>query len=274
MESLLSYIREVIGESVSDFDVQEGTEPKGPHAIGFGFSSGFYLWTFHEWAVAHVATNIAHSFMVYNEVLYTAIQNIIGKRVIDVQIKEGTMALQLFLEDDYKIIFQPSLSYAQDYCLWGFQDSSSNKVIWINSVFDIVIRDSYNGDKEDVLRLKTLLSELIGQQVCYSSCGGGVGSILLLEVKNKNCIWSWRYWSIYKGDTLLACSEDDATPITGTMAVAAHQLEGSRIKNVTLDEYTLDLSVVLDNDCRWDIITMLDKQNTLQNWEYRLFVSE
>lgn len=271
MTDLLIHIQEIIGQTVQEFAIQKVSEQERPYGFFVVFSSGCYFWTFHEWAFIHSGTTVTHSFMTDGEDFYTVLETVTKKKVVNVRIDEETMNLFITLENNYKIIFQPSSSYAKEYCLWGFKNPSARRIIYINNVSEIVIRDTYYGDDGNLERLKSDLSELIGQQVSYSCCGGGASSILLLKTNNdKNCVWGWGYWEIYQGEKLLACSEDEDTPIIGKMAVAAHQLQGSIIKDVVLDEDTLDLSILFDNACRWIIITRFSEQVSLQNWEYEL----
>jgi len=268
MIDLLKYLSCIKGQTCQEIEFDEGSEAGSPHAIMVTFSSGCYLWTYHEWLITHEAITIADSFMTPNEDLKVSVKEVLDKTVIDVKTEGETMTLFISLEDHFEIIFRPSQSYARGYCLWGINDLSSYKAIWVNSASEIVVRDTYRGDEESIEIVNRHLQELIGQRVDYSRCGGGATSILLLETNNKNCIWGWGYWEIYKDGTLLSTSEDDETPITGKMAVAAHQLEGSIIKDVTLDEDTLDLCILFDNNCRWNILTIYNEQTSLDNWEF------
>lgn len=269
MIDILKYLSCIKGQTCQEFEIDDGSESSDPHAIMVTFSSGCYLWTYHEWSIIHDEALFAHSFTTLDDDLITSLKEVKDKKVTDVKIEGETMSLCISLEGDYKILFHPSSSYALNYCLWGFHNLSLHKMIWVNTMSEIVVRDTYRGDEESLARLKNLLLELIGQRVHYSSCGGGASSILLLETKNnKNCIWGWGYWEIYKDDILMSTSEDDDTPITGKMAVAAHLLEGSVIKDVTLDEDTLDLSILFDNNCRWDILTIYNEQTSKDNWDF------
>ena len=268
MIDLLKYLSCIKGQTCQEIEFDEGSEAGSPHAIMVTFSSGCYLWTYHEWLITHEAITIADSFMTPNEDLKVSVKEVLDKTVIDVKTEGETMTLFISLEDHFEIIFRPSQSYARGYCLWGFNDLSSYKAIWVNSASEIVVRDTYRGDEESIEIVNRHLQELIGQRVDYSRCGGGATSILLLETNNKNCIWGWGYWEIYKDGTLLSTSEDDETPITGKMAVAAHQLEGSIIKDVTLDEDTLDLCILFDNNCRWNILTIYNEQTSKDNWDF------
>ena len=125
--------------------------------------------------------------------------------------------------------------------------------------------------------MEELLKELVGKKVVYSATGGGVGSIILLIVDNKkygNNIWTWCYWEIYRGDELLATADDDMTPITGKMAVAAHALEGETVKEVYLDsEY--NLMVLFSNDLQLYLYRdayEIDEndEDYEESWEYRI----
>ena len=69
--------------------------------------------------------------------------------------------------------------------------------------------------------LKSDINLMLDQKVKYSRTGGGASSILLIIFEDESAVWAWRYWEISKGDQLIACSEDDDTPVTGVMAVAA-----------------------------------------------------
>ncbi len=268
MIDILKYLSCIKGQTCQEIEFDEGTVAGSSDAIMVTFSSGCYLWTYNEWLISHKGTSIAHSSMTPIENLKATLKKVVDKKVIEVETEGDTMTLFISLEDHYEIIFRPSRSYAPEYCLWGFHNLSLHKEIWVNSASEIVVRDTYRGDEERLVWLNNYLLDLIGQRVNYSCCGGGASSILLLETNNKNCIWGWGYWEIYKDGTLLSTSEDDETPITGKMAVAAHQLEGSIIKDVTLDEDTLDLSILFDNNCRWNILTIYNEQTSKDNWDF------
>ena len=101
--------------------------------------------------------------------------------------------------------------------------------------------------------IKTL-KKLLGARVTYSRAGGGMSSILLITTSNHLSLWCWRYWEISQCNVLLSTSEDDDTPITGTMAKAASLLENKSISGFMLDtvnEYQLwlcfddDLDLIL-----------------------------
>lgn len=111
------------------------------------------------------------------------------------------------------------------------------------------------------------------KRVTYSRTGGGASSILLIKFENDCALWAWRYWEISKGDDLIACSEDDATAITGVMAMAAHQLEGTVLKNLYLNETTYQLGMLFDNGFElWfypELEECEDFKNVI-NWEYQI----
>lgn len=97
--------------------------------------------------------------------------------------------------------------------------------------------------------LENDINLLLGQKVTYSRTGGGAGSILLIKFENDCALWAWRYWEIIKGNQLIACSEDDDTPITGVMAVAARQLEGTVLEYLYMDDTTYQLGSSLIQMC-------------------------
>lgn len=120
--------------------------------------------------------------------------------------------------------------------------------------------------------METLLHELVGKKVIYSKTGGGAGAILLVIVNNNNAIWTLCYWEIYKGENLLATANDDVTPITGKMAVAAHALLGETVEEVYIDdEYNLmvffsnDLELYLYRDAYEN-----DECDIDESWEYQI----
>ena len=97
--------------------------------------------------------------------------------------------------------------------------------------------------------LKSDINLLLDQKVKYSRTGGGASSILLIIFEDESAVWAWRYWEISKGDQLIACSEDDDTPITGVMAVAARQLEGTVLEYLYMDDTTYQLGSSLIQMC-------------------------
>lgn len=86
------------------------------------------------------------------------------------------------------------------------------------------------------------LKLLLGAKTAYSRCGGGAGSILLFNFTNNLSLWNWGYWEILHNSELIACADDDDTPITGTMPKGALALEAKRVLGFTLyPDYSLGL---------------------------------
>ena len=121
--------------------------------------------------------------------------------------------------------------------------------------------------------LKEDINLIRGKKVTYSRTGGGASSILLVIFDNKCAVWAWRYWEINKGDELIACAEDDDTPVTGVMAVAARLLEGTVMEDLYFDESTLHLGMFFDNGYELWLYPELedcDEFKSLCNWEYQI----
>ena len=121
--------------------------------------------------------------------------------------------------------------------------------------------------------LKSDINLLLDQKVKYSRTGGGASSILLIIFEDESAVWAWRYWEISKGDQLIACSEDDDTPVTGVMAVAARQLEGTILEDLYLDDTTYKLGMLFDNGHELWLYPELEEREEFKsviNWEYQI----
>ena len=124
--------------------------------------------------------------------------------------------------------------------------------------------------------IDSLISDInliLGKRVTYSRTGGGASSILLIKFENECAVWAWRYWEISKGDQLIACSEDDDTPVTGVMAVAARQLEGTILEDLYLDDTTYKLGMLFDNGHELWLYQELEEREEFKsviNWEYQI----
>jgi len=117
------------------------------------------------------------------------------------------------------------------------------------------------------------LRALIGNYVVSSNTGGGASSILLLKFDNDSAIWAWRCWEISCGEELIACSEDDDTPMIGKMAVVANMLKGKRVLDVKLVEENLNLGILFDGN--YELWLYTEKENrkeflSVNNWEYEM----
>lgn len=113
--------------------------------------------------------------------------------------------------------------------------------------------------------ISKILDSLIGQKAIYSQSGGGNGSILLQEFQNGVCIWSWcSYWEIRKYATLIACAEDDITPLVGVVATGAKMMEGKALLGYEIDE---DLNLALYFDDYIDYIIFPVKETDITNWK-------
>ena len=111
---------------------------------------------------------------------------------------------------------------------------------------------------------------ILDKKVTYSRTGGGASSILLIIFENDCRIWAWRYWEISQGDTLLACANDDDTPITGKMAMAAQSLEGLKIIDIRLVKNSLNLGILFEDSKELWLYTEVETNKdllSLINWE-------
>lgn len=126
------------------------------------------------------------------------------------------------------------------------------------------------GDEKKA-RLIELLCSIIGAKVKYSRCGGSVSSIILQYYYDDplDCeLWIWCYWDIEKYDRVIACSEDDDTPVVGVMATASRGLEEKSVIGFTLYEnYVLGL-YFSDSSELWICPVEYDEEfKDLNNWE-------
>ena len=72
---------------------------------------------------------------------------------------------------------------------------------------------------------------------------------------------------------MIACSEDDDTPVTGVMAVAARQLEGTILEDLYLDDTTYKLGMLFDNGHELWLYPELEEREEFKsviNWEYQI----
>lgn len=123
--------------------------------------------------------------------------------------------------------------------------------------------------------LVSSLKQVLNNIVKYSKTGGGADSILLVSITNiidnSQCdVWSWRYWEISQRESLLATSNDDATPVTGKMAQAAKKIEGKKFIGFSfMNDYSLwlcfedDIDLILFVEFETDE-SLID----LCNWEF------
>lgn len=121
--------------------------------------------------------------------------------------------------------------------------------------------------------LKNDITLIRGKKVIYSRTGGGASSILLIRFEDESAIWAWRYWEIIKGVQLVACSEDDDTPITGVMAAAARKLERAVLEDIYLDDTTYQLGMLFDNGYELWLYPELEEREEFKsviNWEYQM----
>lgn len=124
-----------------------------------------------------------------------------------------------------------------------------------------------------IKELEKKLHSLIDSTVTYCRTGGGASSILLLRLTDDSKVWAWRYWEISQGDTLLACANDDDTPITGKMAMAAQSLEGLKIIDIRLDKKSLNLGILFEDLKELWLYTETETNKNLLsliNWEIQL----
>lgn len=118
--------------------------------------------------------------------------------------------------------------------------------------------------------LVSSLKQALNNIVTYSNTGGGADSILLVSITNRCDVWSWRYWEISQRESLLATSDDDATPVTGKMAQAAKKIEGKKFIGFSfINDYSLwlcfedDIDLIIFSEFETDE-SLID----LCNWEF------
>ena len=63
--------------------------------------------------------------------------------------------------------------------------------------------------------LEGMMRKEIGRNICYCRAGGGAGSIILLELDNKDSYWMSGYWWLFYNKRIICTYEDDCTALIG-----------------------------------------------------------
>ena len=116
------------------------------------------------------------------------------------------------------------------------------------------------------------LKNLLNRTVTYSSSGGANGFIQLFKFDNGSALWMSWWWEIWQRGKLIACANDDDTPITGKMAQDSAALVGKRLLGINIDnDYTLGLFFEDDYDFWIFTDNKPDEKNLYDDfyyWEY------
>jgi len=92
------------------------------------------------------------------------------------------------------------------------------------------------------------LEKLKLRKVIKCTTGGGVGSILKMELENNCYFFFYCTWRIEQNDVVLATSDDSSEALVGRMAMAAKALVYSSILSISITKQ-FDLIINLDNLC-------------------------
>ena len=89
-------------------------------------------------------------------------------------------------------------------------------------------------------KLSKHLNDLIESKITYSRAGGGAGSIISMELNNKNLIyalWIECTWRIENKNKVVATSADDIEPVTGLISKSIKMLEGKIVDSVEVNPF-------------------------------------
>ncbi|MEN9918317.1 MAG: hypothetical protein RL662_753 [Bacteroidota bacterium] len=91
------------------------------------------------------------------------------------------------------------------------------------------------------------LSILVNSKIVKSNSGGGAGSILKIEINNKDSyFFIYCCWRLESDATVLATSADDTTANIGLIAKSVKLLEGKTILSINLSKQ-YDLIIVFED---------------------------
>lgn len=80
------------------------------------------------------------------------------------------------------------------------------------------------------------LNQCIGEEVIYSTSGGSVGSLWLIELENKYNFYIYCDWRIEQNNRVLATCTDDNTARIGLLSRSARLIEGKKLLSYELSK--------------------------------------
>lgn len=95
--------------------------------------------------------------------------------------------------------------------------------------------------------LEGMMRKEIGRNICYCRAGGGAGSIILLELDNKDSYWMSGYWWLFYNKRIICTYEDDCTALIGKVPKNLMRMEGMKVTDVQITT-DLFLCLTIDNN--------------------------
>ena len=251
------------------------------------FENKCKLWARRTWEITKGGRLIACSgndTTATTGVIAVTVHQLEGTVLNDLYFDNTDNQLGMLFDNGFELRLYPEYEERDEFksvCNWMYRIPTKNLFYVLTSQLEIKAV-KYDQHKTGVCRmlldnnidnLKNDIKLLIDKKVTYSRTGGGVSSILLIIFDNECAVWAWRYWELTKDSQLIACSEDDDTPITGLMAVTAHQLEGAVLEDFYLDDTDYQLGMLFDNGYELRLYPELEECEEfkdLNNWEYTI----
>jgi len=120
--------------------------------------------------------------------------------------------------------------------------------------------------------LKKHLASIIDSTVIYCRAGGGVGSVIMIELLDKNNI---RYvlflnctWRIENNTKIIATSADDITAEVGLIARSAKMIEGKKVLSFELSKFN-DLFIEFSDNVYLRVFNIFSYSNIDDyNWDF------
>lgn len=89
--------------------------------------------------------------------------------------------------------------------------------------------------------LRKYIKTIIGAKISYSRAGGGAGSIISMDVRNKDnsiySLWVECAWRIENKNKIIATSADSVEASNGLIAQSVKMLENKVIKSIKLTNF-------------------------------------
>lgn len=115
--------------------------------------------------------------------------------------------------------------------------------------------------------LKDILQSLCFKTIYKASVGGGVGSIIKLELDNNDFLFIYCTWRLEHNNIVLSTSEDDSQAVIGLMANTIRRIEGKNIIKVDISPQ-YDLTVILEENYKLRVFCNVSYSNEdYSNWE-------
>lgn len=117
------------------------------------------------------------------------------------------------------------------------------------------------------MNIKKIFEALTSKLVYKAVVGGGVGSIIKIELETNIYFFVYCIWRLEHDEIVLSTSDDDSTAVIGLMAMTIKQLEGNRIIRTELSSQ-LDLTLYFENNYILKLFcNMSYTSGDYSNWE-------